>query len=36
MYAIRFNRSPELLAAIIIATTILSLVTLPAVISFAR
>ena len=36
MYAIRFNRSPELLAAIIITTTILSVITLPAVISFAK
>jgi predicted permease len=35
MYAIRFNRSPELLAAIIISTTILSVITLPAVIFFA-
>jgi predicted permease len=35
MYAIRFNRSPELLAAIIIVTTILSTVTLPLVIYFA-
>ncbi len=35
MYAIRFNRSPELLAAIIIVTTILSVVTLPIVIYFA-
>jgi len=35
MYAIRFNRSPELLAAIIITTTVLSVLTLPAVISFA-
>ncbi len=33
MYAIRFNRSPELLAAIIIVTTILSTLTLPVVIS---
>lgn len=36
MYAIRFNRSPELLAAIIITTTLLSVLTLPVVISFAR
>ncbi len=35
MYAIRFNKSPELLAAIIISTTILAAVTLPLVISFA-
>ncbi len=35
MYAIRFNRSPELLAAIIIATTLLSVLTLPVVIAFA-
>jgi hypothetical protein len=35
MYAIRFNRSPELLAAIIIVTTILSAVTLPVVIAVA-
>ncbi len=35
MYAIRFNRSPELLAAIIIVTTILSALTLPAVIFLA-
>lgn len=36
MYAIRFNRSPELLAAIIIATTLLSVITLPVVIAFAN
>ncbi|MCK5517440.1 MAG: AEC family transporter [Desulfobulbaceae bacterium] len=36
MYAIRFNRSPELLAAIIIVTTLLSAVTLPLVIAFAQ
>ena len=36
MYAIRFNRSPELLAAIIIATTLLSVLTLPLVIAFAN
>jgi predicted permease len=35
MYAIRFNRSPELLAAIIISTTVLSVITLPAVIFLA-
>jgi predicted permease len=35
MYAIRFNRSPELLAAIIIVTTFLSAVTLPVVIAIA-
>ncbi len=35
MYAIRFNRSPELLAAIIIVTTLLSAVSLPWVISLA-
>lgn len=35
MYAIRFNRSPELLAAIIVASTVLSVVTLPLVIAFA-
>ncbi len=35
MYAIRFNRSPELLAAIIITTTLLSVFTLPVVIAFA-
>lgn len=33
MYAIRFNRSPELLAAIIIVTTLLSAVTLPVIIA---
>ncbi len=32
MYAIRFNRSPELLAAIILLTTLLSGLTLPAII----
>ncbi len=36
MYAIRFNRSPELLAAIIIATTLLSIITLPVVIACAN
>lgn len=35
MYAIRFNRSPDLLAAIIIVTTVLSALTLPLVIAFA-
>jgi len=35
MYAIRFNRSPDLLAAIIIVTTILSALTMPLVIQFA-
>lgn len=35
MYAIRFNRSPELLAATIIVTTLLSALTLPVVIALA-
>ena len=36
MYAIRFNRSPELLAALIIVTTLLSVITLPVIIAFAN
>ncbi|MBN1957222.1 MAG: AEC family transporter [Desulfuromonadales bacterium] len=35
MYAIRFNRSPDLLAATIIVTTLLSALTLPLVIALA-
>lgn len=34
MYAIRFNKSPELLAAIILFTTILSGITLPVIIQY--
>ncbi len=34
MYAIRFNKSPELLAAIILFTTILSGITLPVIIEY--
>lgn len=36
MYAIRFNRSPDLLAATIIVTTLLSALTLPLVIAIAH